>query len=101
MYCRAIAGRRRGNEAGTDIGSRICMDVTQELRALEQDPQIVVSVEILGRGICQACIGDISHGYREIGKLDSFNAAVAWLSEKARQNYPDSKYVRHLPALAR
>ena len=77
------------------------MDVTQELRALEQDPQIVVSVEFLGRGVCQACIGDISHGYREIGKLDSFNAAVAWLSEKARQNYPDSKYVRHLPALAR
>jgi len=77
------------------------MDVTQELRALEQDPQIVVSVEFLGRGICQACIGDISSGYREIGKLDSFNAAVEWLTEKARQNYPDSKYVRHLPQMAR
>jgi hypothetical protein len=75
--------------------------VTQELRALEQDPQIVVSVEFLGRGICQACIGDISHGYREIVKLDSFNAAVKWLTEKARQNYPDSKYARHLLALAR
>jgi hypothetical protein len=77
------------------------MDVTQELRALEQDPQIVVSVEFLGRGICQACIGDISHGYREISKLDSFNAAVQWLAEKARQNYPDSNYARHLLVLAR
>jgi hypothetical protein len=77
------------------------MDVTQELRALEQDPQIVVSVEFLGRGICQACIGDISHGYREIGKLDSFKAAVEWLTEKARQNYPDSNYAKHLPVLAR
>lgn len=77
------------------------MNVTQELRALEQDPQIVVSVEFLGRGLCQACIGDITNGYREIQKLSSFNAAVEWLQEKARQNYPDSKYVQHLPQLTR
>jgi len=72
------------------------MDMRHELHALEQDPQIVVSVEFLGRGSCQACIGDISNGYREIGKLDSFTAAVEWLSTKARQNYPESQYVQHL-----
>ena len=77
------------------------MNARQELQALEQDPQIVVSVEFLGRGLCQACIGDITHGYREIGKLDSFNAAVEWLREKALQNYPDSKYVQRLPAPSR
>jgi hypothetical protein len=77
------------------------LNARHELHALEQDPQIVVSVEFLGRGLCQACIGDITHGYREIGKLESFNAAVEWLQEKARQNYPDSKYVQHLPELKR
>jgi hypothetical protein len=77
------------------------MNVRQELQALEQDPQIVVSVEFLGRGLCQACIGDITHGYREIGKLDSFNAAVEWLQEKAKANYPDSKYVHGLLELKR
>ena len=77
------------------------MDTRQELQALEQDPQIVVSVEFLGRGLCQACIGDITHGYREIGKLNSFTAAVEWLQQKAVQNYPDSKYVQRLPVLTR
>ena len=72
------------------------MDLRNELQALEQDPQIVVSVEFLGRGSCQACIGDITHGYREIGQLDSFNAAVQWLQEKACKNYPESNYVQHL-----
>ena len=72
------------------------MDVRQELQALEQDPQIVVSVELLGRGFCRAFIGDITHGYCEIGKLDSFDAAVEWLAEKARQIYPESQYVQHL-----
>ena len=72
------------------------MDLRHELHALEQDPQIVVSVEFLGRGSCQACIGDISHGYREIGKLNSFSAAVEWLQAKARQNYPESQYAQHL-----
>ena len=74
------------------------MDVRQELHALEQDPEIVVSVELLGRGSCRACIGDIIHGYCEIGKLDSFDAAVEWLTEKARQNYPESQYSQHLRA---
>jgi hypothetical protein len=77
------------------------MNTRQELQALEQDPQIVVSVEFLGRGLCQACIGDITNGYREIGKLNSFNAAVEWLQEKARQNYPDSMYAQRLPALTK
>jgi hypothetical protein len=77
------------------------MNVRQELQALEQDPEIVVSVEFLGRGLCQACIGDITNGYREIGKLDSFSEAVEWLQEKALQNYPDSKYVHGLMALKR
>jgi hypothetical protein len=77
------------------------MNVRQELQALEQDPQIVVSVEFLGRGLCRACIGDITHGYREIGKLDSFNAAVEWLQEKAKENYPDSEYVHGLMELKR
>jgi hypothetical protein len=77
------------------------MDTRQVLQALEQDPEIVVSVEFLGRGLCQACIGDITNGYREIGKLDSFKAAVEWLQEKARQNYPDSMYVQRLPVLTR
>jgi hypothetical protein len=77
------------------------MNARQELQALEQDPQIVVSVEFLGRGVCQAYIGDITHGYREIGKVNSFSAAVEWLQEKARENYPDSKYVQHLPVMTR
>ena len=77
------------------------MNTRQELQALEQDPQIVVSVEFLGRGLCQACIGDITNGYREIEKLNSFNAAVEWLQEKARQNYPDSMYVQRLPVLTK
>ena len=77
------------------------MNVRQELQALEQDPEIVVSVEFLGRGLCQACLGDITNGYREIGKLDSFNEAVEWLQEKALKNYPDSKYVHSLMALKR
>jgi hypothetical protein len=77
------------------------MNARQELQALEQDPQIVVSVEFLGRGVCKAYIGDISHGYREIGKVDSFNAAVEWLQEKAIQNYPDSKYAQRVPVLTR
>jgi hypothetical protein len=77
------------------------MNTRQELQALEQDPQIVVSVEFLGRGFCKACIGDITNGYREIGKLDSFNAAVEWLQQKAVQNYPDSMYAQRLPVLTR
>ena len=72
------------------------MNASQALQQLERDPVIVVSVEFLGRGSCQAFIGDITHGYREIGTLDSFNAAVEWLQEKACQNYPDSNYVQHL-----
>jgi hypothetical protein len=77
------------------------MNARQELQALEQDPEIVVSVEFLGRGVCQASIGDITHGYREIGKVNSFTAAVEWLREKARQNYPDSNYAQRLPVLTR
>ena len=77
------------------------MNARQELQALEQDPQIVVSVEFLGRGVCQAYIGDITHGYREIGKVDSFTAAVEWLQERALQNYPDSNYAQRVPVLKR
>jgi len=77
------------------------MNARQELQALEQDPQIVVSVEFLGRGVCQAYIGDITHGYREIGKVNSFTAAVEWLQEKARQNYPESNYVQSVSPLTR
>jgi len=94
----ALKTDKRG---GTELGSHFCMNANQELQALEQDPQIVVSVEFLGRGLCQACIGDITHGYREIGKLNSFDAAVEWLQEKARQNYPESRYVQQLPQLQR
>ena len=67
------------------------MNARQELQALEQDPEIVVSVEFLGRGICQAQIGDITHGYREIGKVNGFTAAVEWLE----------KYVQSVSALPR
>ena len=77
------------------------MNARQELQALEQDPEIVVSEEFLGRGICQAQIGDITHGYREIGKVNGFTAAVEWLEKKARQIYPDSKYVQSVSALPR
>jgi len=68
------------------------MNVDHELQELADDPELVISIELLGPGTWRAHLGDIAHGYSRTGKLASFNDAVAWLRLMARKYYPRSRY---------
>ena len=42
----------------------------------------------------KVCIGDELNGYKDEALFDTFNECIIWLSEKAIEFYPNSKFAK-------